>query len=103
MAKTLLDLIACRLEKETGFSRLVARGTVRAGLQAAGLDPVEVIPQHMKVMIEKVLPAELTSCGVEDTASVCRGLLNELATAESRMGKHTQSSPDDFFNRLNQR
>ena len=68
------DFICGQLEKRTGLDRLASRGTVRIALKQAGLDPVSVTPDQMAVVLQRVLPEELTRRGVRDAEAVCRSL-----------------------------
>jgi len=99
MSLTLFDVIADRLEKESNFSRLVARGTVRFALQQAGLDPLEVTPEHMRIMLERILPDELVARGLDKPQQICTKLLSELDIFASH-AKLNSSSPEDFFKRI---
>lgn len=86
------------VERETSLDRLEARGTVRLTLKAAGLDPCQVTPEQMRVVIEKVLPAELESRGIENPDGVCAVLRRGLATVEA--APNVAGSPEDVFARL---
>ena len=59
------------IEQRTGLDRLTARGTVRIGLKAAGLDFSSVDARQMIATLRRVLPEELTSRGVEAAAALC--------------------------------
>jgi len=92
------DFVCRELEERTSFDRLEARGTVRLALKQAGLDAGGVTPDEMGVVLERVLPAELKSRGVEDPESVCRAIapgLGGLATDGA-----AADTPDAVFRRL---
>ena len=91
------DWTCQELEKETDFDRLEARGTVRIALKSSGLEAGSVLPDQMLVVIEKVLPAELTARGVADAESLCVRLATSVTSIDS--GKATES-PDEVFRRL---
>jgi hypothetical protein len=87
-----------RLEQESDLDRLEARGTVRIALKASGLEPRTITPVQMKVVLEKVLPAELASRGVAQGERLCQRIAAGLAglADDSRDGE----SPDAVFARL---
>ena len=85
------------LEQASSLDRLEARGTVRLALKQSGLEARSVTPDQMKVVIEKVLPAELEARGIADGERICRGLLPGLANVSA--GDHAES-PDEVFKRL---
>ena len=90
--------LACEvLERDTSLDRLEARGTVRLALKAAGLDGRNVAPHQMAVVVEKLLPVELESRGVENGPRVCAALKEGLAGLESSDSAET---PEAVFTRL---
>jgi hypothetical protein len=92
------ELVCRSLEESTSLDRLEARGTVRLALRTGGLDARSVTPDQMRVVVEKLLPAELASRGVEETDTLGRRLVAALAgIAESPAEK---SSPEAVFQRL---
>ena len=85
------------LERATDLDRLEARGTVRIALKSSGLEAGSVQPDQMRVVIEKVLPAELTARGVQDAEAIC----GRLAAGVARVsGGDDAESPDEVFKRL---
>jgi hypothetical protein len=92
------EWICNELEQATSLDRLEARGTVRLALKGAGLEARSVTPDQMKVVVEKVLPKELETRGIEDSALVCTRLLPGLGSvvAEPSAG----DMPDEVFRRL---
>jgi hypothetical protein len=96
----LFEFVAGKLEEATPLDRLEARGTVRLGLKAAGLDPRGVTKQQMEVMLQKVLPAELSTRGVAQSQKVCEGLVGALAALKSGEADAQSESPEDVFSRL---
>jgi hypothetical protein len=90
--------LACEsLERMTTLERLEARGTVRLALKAAGLEPRSVTPAQMGVVVDKVLPGELTARGVENGAEVCASLGTQLAGMASTAA---EDAPEAVFARL---
>ena len=91
------DFVCSELEARTELDRLAARGTVRLALKQAGLEARSVTPDQMKVVLDKVLPEELDSRGIEGGAGVCSELQGGLASIE---GGATPETPDAVFKRL---
>jgi len=86
-----------QLEEKTPLDRLAARGTVRLALKQAGLEARSVTPDQMKVVVEKVLPGELSSRGIEAGETTCAAIaggLRSLAPGE------LVETPDAVFKRL---
>lgn len=95
------DWICDEIERTSPLSRLEARGTVRLALKKAGLEATTVTPQQMSIVLEKVLPAEFESRGVEGGAQICATLGPQLAQLS---GDATGSeAPDQVFARLGSR
>lgn len=92
------DWVCSELEQKTSLDRLEARGTVRLALKEAGLDSRAITGDQMKVVLEKVLPRELGSRGVDDADNLCRSLAGQVvAVAGSSSGAET---PEEVFRRL---
>jgi hypothetical protein len=100
VAETLFEFVSGKLEEATSLDRLEARGTVRLGLKAAGLDPCSVTKQQMEVMLQKVLPSELSTRGVTQSQRVCEGLVGALAALQPGDADAHNESPEDVFSRL---
>jgi hypothetical protein len=92
------DFVCEQLQNETSLDRLEARGTVRLALKQAGLEARSVTPDQMKVVVEKVLPAELDSRGIENGAGVCQKVGTGLAGVDA--GSAGGEAPDEVFRRL---
>jgi hypothetical protein len=89
---------ACgQLETRTSLDRLAARGTVRIALKQAGLEARTVTGQQMTVVLERVLPNELASRGVEGGDALCTKILAGLPSVASGAQADT---PDAVFQRL---
>lgn len=91
------DRVCEVLESETSLARLEARGTMRLMLKAAGLDPRNVTPAQMTVVVEKLLSAELAKRGVEDVGRACRAV---TAALSGMAAPAASSSPEAVFARL---
>jgi hypothetical protein len=92
------DWVCSELEQRTSLDRLEARGTVRIALKEAGLDSRSLTPEQMKVVLEKVLPKELGTRGVDDADGVCRGLAGDVLSIDS--GSGGGETPEEVFRRL---
>jgi hypothetical protein len=91
------DWLCEHLEIATDLDRLEARGTVRIALKSAGLDAATVLPDQMRVVIERVLPIELVARGIDDAEQKCA----DLALGVSRIDAgRSDDSPDEVFRRL---
>jgi hypothetical protein len=89
---------ACdQLESRTTLDRLAARGTVRIALKQAGLEPRSVTPDQMVVVIQKILPSELSNRGVDAVEDVCQRILSGLRGVAAGAASET---PDAIFKRL---
>ena len=85
------------LEQSTSLDRLESRGTVRLALKEAGLQAHNVTASQMSVVLQKVMPAELTRRGVTDI----EGPLDRAVKALARLDiERDQSSPEAVFERL---
>jgi hypothetical protein len=100
MASGLFDLAAERLEQHTSLDRLQTRGTLRLALKTAGLDPKGVTTEQLRVLFERVLPDELETRGVGDAASICRAVIDDLASSPEAQQASAGASPDEIFQRL---
>jgi hypothetical protein len=90
------DFVCDQLEQGTQLDRLAARGTVRLALKQAGLEASSVTPDQMGVVVERVLPAELSSRGIEADA-VCAAIRRGLGGLR---GGPAMETPDAVFKRL---
>jgi len=92
------DWLAEALEEATSLDRLEARGTLRIALKNAGLDAASASVKELKVVLEKVMPAELEARGISHAAKACADLargIEAVADDDSRA-----ESPADVFARL---
>lgn len=91
------DFVCTKLEASTDLDRLAARGTVRLALKQAGLEARSVTGEQMRVVLEKVLPTELATRGIESGSSVCLEISAGLDAVE---GSGEPETPDAVFKRL---
>jgi hypothetical protein len=91
------DFVCDKLEQSTQMDRLAVRGTVRIALKQAGLEARSVSAQQMSVVLERLLPGELATRGVDGGEALCSqirsGLSGVAATAQV-------DTPDAVFQRL---
>jgi hypothetical protein len=92
------DWICDEIERTSPLNRLEARGTVRLALKKAGLEATTVTPQQMSIVLEKVLPGEFESRGIESGAQICADLRPQLAQLAS--DAPGGEAPDQVFARL---
>jgi len=91
------DFVCDQLEQGSSLDRLAARGTVRLALKQAGLEARSVSPDEMGVVVEKLLPKELATRGIEGGEALCAKLKQGLGSlAPGRAAE----SPDAVFRRL---
>ena len=99
-ADTVFEFVAEKLENATDLDRLEARGTVRLALKQAGLDAKGISTDQMTVVLEKVLPQELDARGVEQSASICEGLVRDVKGFTGATPSADESSPEAVFKRI---
>jgi hypothetical protein len=92
------DWVCEQIEQKSSLSRLETRGTVRLSLKKAGLDASTVTAKQMLVVVEKLLPGEFESRGVEGGAQICAALEPLLAQLSDE-GTGTEA-PELVFARL---
>jgi len=100
MAQPIFDFVADKLEENSHLEKLEARGTVRLALKGAGLDPRSLTTEQMLVILQKVLPAELKSRGVEAPERICEQLITLLKQNAPAGADAAGESPEDVFRRL---
>jgi hypothetical protein len=91
------DWTCQQLEEATVLDRLESRGTVRIALKSAGLDAASVLPSQMCVVLEKLMPGELSARGIENAGALCARLAEEVVEIDSG---GAVESPDEIFRRL---
>ena len=85
------------LEGTTNLDRLEARGTIRILLRQVGLDAKSVGAKELRVVVEKLLPRELTNRGISNPQDVIAVLQAALLSVPER---DVGDSPADVFARL---
>jgi hypothetical protein len=100
MAATVFDFVAEQLESRSDLEKLEARGTIRLALKESGLDAQTVTSEQMFVVLEKVLPGELESRGVDEATAVCGAMSAELKAAAANLEESSETSPEEVFRRL---
>jgi hypothetical protein len=91
------QFVCDRLGERVQLDRLALRGAVRLALKAAGFEPRGVQPSQMAVVVTRMLPKELTACGVSDPEPLCAKL---AADVSGLTGAAAAESPDAVFRRL---
>lgn len=103
MTSELFDIGAESLERRSSLDRLQARGTLRIAIKNAGVNLETLSLRELEVVLEKVLPHELESVGIENGKEICSALRQDLNRdgAASAEGEPTPSI-QDVFDRLGQ-
>jgi len=91
------QFVCDRLGERVQLDRLALRGAVRLALKAAGFEPRAVRPTEMAVVVSRMLPKELTACGVTDPETLCAKLAADVSGLGARA---SVESPDAVFRRL---
>ncbi len=94
------DHLCSELESASDLDRLEARGTVRLALKEAGLDARTVTAEQMGVMLQKVMPGQMHSRGVEQPEQICEGILTALKSSSAASSHLDAESPEAIFRRL---
>ncbi len=97
MDNPVFDLAAQELERQMDWSQLVARGTLRIALAAAGVKPEVVTARELRVVLEKVMPRELELRGVTDPEPVCAAVMERIGDLAS---VRSTTDPDEVFRRM---
>ena len=100
MTASIFELAADELERRTDLAKLEARGTVRLSLKQAGLDARTVSAEQMIVMLQKVMPDEMRSRGVEQPEQVCEAIITALKSSHVASSRPEAESPEAIFRRL---
>ena len=101
MASALFEFAAERLEQATNFKRLEARGTLRLALKVAGLDADVLTWDQLRVVLDRVLPGELETRGVNQARDMCSALSAEIGGSPiARAAGTSAQSSDEIFRRL---
>jgi len=96
----IFDFVADAIEQRTDLAKLEARGTLRLALKESGFDADTITAHDMAVVLERVMPAELASRGIDDAESVCANLSTSLKDFKEAVEEHGSASPESIFARL---
>ena len=91
------EFVCNELERLTKMTRLEARGTVRLALKEAGLAPATVRGAEMQVVLQKVMPRELSARGIEGADALCQTIAGGVGKLKEDAGNQ---SPEAVFSRL---
>ena len=97
---TIFDFVAEKVERQTELGKLEARGTVRLALKESGFRADAITAQQMAVVLERVMPDELTSRGVANAESICSSLALALREFKDAVEEQGSASPESVFGRL---
>ena len=100
MAASIFELVAQELERRTDLAKLEARGTVRLALKEAGLDARTATAEQMIVMLQKVMPDQMRSRGVEQPEQICGAIITALESNRVAASRPEAESPEAIFRRL---
>jgi hypothetical protein len=98
MVSPVFEFVAAEIERRSALATLEARGTVRLAIKRAGLDASNVTSAQMAVVLERVLPEELTSRGVARAEDFCRAIASALRASEPDGA--SPDSPEAIFRRI---
>ena len=93
------EIVSSALQESTDLDRLEARGTVRLALKSAGYKPDSVDRAAFLVVLERVMPEELASRGIEMPDRVCEALRAKLAASPEASASDGET-PDAIFDRI---
>ena len=97
---TIFDFVSGEIERRTDLGRLESRGTVRLALKEAGFDADAITARQMAVVLERVMPAALTTRGVPDAEATCSQLAVSLRAFKDAVEEQGKVSPESVFARL---
>jgi hypothetical protein len=97
---TIFDFVAEEVERTTELGKLEARGTLRLALKESGFRADAITAQQMAVVLERVMPQELTSRGVENAEPLCSSLAMALREFKDAVEEQGSASPESIFRRL---
>lgn len=92
------EFVCGEIERRTSLGRLESRGTVRLALKEAGLAASAVSVREMQVVLERLLPAALTSRGIEGSADLCAAI--RAGAARLQDAGTGAETPEAIFGRL---
>jgi len=92
------EFVAGELERLAGLGRPAARAAVRSVLAKALYAPNSVSVDQMQLLIERLLPAEISANGVADAERVCKQI--QAGLASRALSADGPESPDEIFSRM---
>jgi len=95
---TAFEWLCAELESSTDLDRLAARGTVRIALKQAGLEPIAATADQVAVVLERVLPGELTSRGIDSADQICSQIAGRVSAVPADAA--ARDTPEAVFERL---
>jgi len=69
-------------------------------MKQAGFEPSSIDSKQMQTILERVMPAELESRGIDGAAALCSELARSLGSAEVGGAAPVGESPEEVFRRL---
>lgn len=78
MAGSVFDVTCRAIARHTSLDDALARGTLRLALSEGGLNPDTVDVRQMKVVVDRLLSAELSAHGIDDAEGTCRTITQTL-------------------------
>jgi hypothetical protein len=96
----IFEFVAEEIERRTELEKLEARGTVRLALKEAGFNASGITTEQMAVVLERVMPGELASRGVENAESICSSLVTSIKEFRDAVEEQKGASPEAVFARL---
>jgi hypothetical protein len=79
MASPAFEAACVTLERTSKLDKWASRGTLQLTLMDAGLEAASVTADQLAVVVDKLLPRQLQSHGVTDSATVCAQIRDALA------------------------
>ncbi len=97
MSTTVFDQAAEELARQTNWTLLTARGTLRIAMQAGGVKPEAARSRELRAVLEQLMPRELELRGVSEPERVCAAVIEGVGGLVS---DRDTSNPDEVFQRL---
>ena len=97
MSTKLFDQAAEELARQTDWTLLTARGTLRIAMKAGGVEPEGVGSRELRAVVERLMPRELELRGIGEPELVCAALIERVGDVVS---DRSSSDSDEVFRRL---
>lgn len=94
---SVFEFVSDQLQSRSTLDRLQARGTLRLALKGAGLESSAVTRDQMVVVLDRVLPDELSARGVDGAGELSAEIRDLLPAAAPGADK---DAPEAVFARL---